>query len=178
MEEYIMKKVFKIFLYTNYKKEEDWLNLMSQKGWNLTKKKFFIYYFDDDNTLYTYKKCYLSVKKEKEILKALMMDQKIKIELLCRNGHWYYFRRKSELGEYEAFNDYNLEIFFLTGLRNYMVLMLTFLALFFEFTFGMFQSDLRNTIYLGIYLGIALIICVNFIPALKRLIFLKKVSKK
>ena len=59
-----------------------------------------------------------------------------------------------------------------------MVLMLTFLALFFEFTFGMFQSDLRNTIYLGIYLGIALIICVNLIPALKRLIFLKKVSKK
>lgn len=35
-----MKKVFKMFLYTNYKKEEEWLNLMSQKGGILVRKNF------------------------------------------------------------------------------------------------------------------------------------------
>lgn len=169
-----MKKVFKMFLYTNYKKEEEWLDLMSQKGWNLSKKKFFIYYFENDNTSYIYKKCFLSIRKEKEILKSLIMDQEIKIELLCKDGHWYYFRRKRELGNYELFSDYNLEISFLTALSNYMILILTLLMLFFEFTFGIFQNGLRNMIYLGIYIGISLIICVHFIPALKRLIYLKK----
>ena len=173
MEENIMKKVFKVFLYTNYKKEEEWLDLMSLNGWNLTKKKFFIYYFENSNIPYMYKKCYLSIKKEKEI-KKLIIDQKINIELLCRNGHWYYFRRNSELGKCELFNDYNLEISFLTSLRNNMILMLTILMLFFEFTFGIFQSDLKNIIYFGIYIGIAFMICINFIPAIKRLIYLKK----
>lgn len=169
-----MKKVFKMFLYTNYKKEEKWLDLMSQNGWNLTKKKFFIYYFEKDNTSYIYKKCYLSIRKEQELIKKMIMDQEIKIELLCGNGHWYYFRRKSELGNYELFNDSNLEISFLTSLNNYMILILTLLMLFFEFTFGIFQNGLRNEIYLGIYIGISLIICVNFIPAIKRLMYLKK----
>ena len=90
------------------------------------------------------------------------------------DGHWYYFRRKRELGNYELFTDYNLEISFLTALSNYMILILTLLMLFFEFTFGIFQNGLRNMIYLGIYIGISLIICVHFIPALKRLIYLKK----
>ena len=104
----------------------------------------------------------------------MIVDQEIKVELLCGNGHWYYFRRKRELGNYELFNDSNLEISFLTSLNNYMILILTLLMLFFEFTFGIFQNGLRNEIYLGIYIGISLIICVNFIPAIKRLMYLKK----
>ena len=47
-----MKKVFKMFLYTDYQKEEKWLNLMSQNGWNLLDKKGFIYYFISDNITY------------------------------------------------------------------------------------------------------------------------------
>lgn len=171
-----MKKIFRVFLYTNYKKEEKWLDSMSQNGWNFMKKKFFIYYFENDNTSYIYKKCYLPIRKEKEIIENLITNQENKVELLCRNGHWYYFRRNSALGQFELFNDYDSELSFLTSLRNCMIVILTLLMLFFELTFGIFQNHFLNALYIGIYLGISLIICINFIPALKRILYLKKDS--
>ncbi|MBS5111648.1 MAG: DUF2812 domain-containing protein [Coprobacillus cateniformis] len=173
-----MKKVFKMFLYTDYQKEEKWLNLMSQNGWNLLDKKGFIYYFISDNITYIYKKDCFPVNKKSDFIKDyLELNSDNGVVLFLKKGNWYYFRRDINRGSYDLYSDNESKLIYLGRIRNYMITILTFLAIFFEITFDKISSPIFNLIYILVYITITLFICLNFIPVVKEIISIEKTLK-
>lgn len=100
------KTVRKVFAVWDFDKEEEWLNSMAQEGWTLIKAGFCKYVFERTEPgeyiirleMHEYEKEYIS----------FMRDTGA--EYVGRVLQWLYFRKKTELGEFELFSDIDSRI--------------------------------------------------------------------
>ena len=91
------KKVTKWYWVWDYEKEELWLNAMAQEGWALQRVGFATYFFEKTEPgEYIVR---LECRKKDEGYVSFVTD--MGAEYIGRIAMWVYFRRKSELGEFE-----------------------------------------------------------------------------
>ena len=100
------KTLHKWFWVWEFEKEERWLNEMAQEGWALTCGGF---------CTYTFEKC----EPGEYIIRVETLDnssdfenfmEELGAESVGRCFRWGYFRRKSELGEFDMFSDIDSRI--------------------------------------------------------------------
>ena len=100
------KKLHKIFWVWEYEKEERWLNEMAQEGWALKKASFCTFVFE-------------KTEPGEYIIRVETLDNssdfenfmgELGAESVGRCFRWGYFRRKSELGEFDMFSDIDSRI--------------------------------------------------------------------
>ena len=106
MERKIVKKWFWVW---EFDKEEQWLNTMAQQGWVLDKVGFCRYEFIPCQPgEYTVR---LEMRSHDEAYLGFMADTGA--EYMGRMMKWIYFRRKTELGQFELFSDIDSRIAYL-----------------------------------------------------------------
>jgi len=86
------KRVFKIFFAWNEKKEQDWLESMSYKGWHLERVGFMNYLFEKGSPKgYVYRFDFkITFKDDQDDYLAIFED--LGWEFIDRFSSWYYFR--------------------------------------------------------------------------------------
>lgn len=108
------KTLHKWFWVWEFEKEEHWLNEMAQEGWALTCGGF---------CTYTFEKC----EPGEYIIRVETLDnssdfenfmEELGAESVGRCFRWGYFRRKSELGEFDMFSDMDSRIAHLNKIGN------------------------------------------------------------
>ena len=112
------KKVTKWYWVWDYEKEEIWLNAMAQEGWALQRVGFATYYFEKTEPgEYVVR---LECRKKDEGYVSFVTD--MGAEYVGRVAMWVYFRRKSDLGEFELNSDLDSRIDQLTTIGRTLVL--------------------------------------------------------
>jgi hypothetical protein len=98
-------KIRKIF--TNYEKEEKWLNKMAAKGLQLKKYTFCTYHFVEGIPgEYLYRLELLDqLPNHKESKEYIEFMEENKVELVDTYFRWVYFRKKTEDGAFEIYSD-------------------------------------------------------------------------
>lgn len=98
-------RVIKAFV--NYKKEEDWLNKMAQKGMHLVYYFFFLYVFEEgESGEYVYRLELLKNHPEHpESAAYLQFMEESGVECICTWMRWVYFRKKACEGGFEIYSD-------------------------------------------------------------------------
>lgn len=100
------KTMHKWFWVWEFEKEERWLNEMAQEGWSLKKASFCTYVFE-------------KTEPGEYIIRVETLDnssdfenfmEELGAESVGRCFRWGYFRRKSELGEFDMFSDIDSRI--------------------------------------------------------------------
>ena len=100
------KTIRKWFWVWDFEKEERWLNEMALQGWALEKVGFAKYHFAAcEPGEYTVR---LELREHDEAYLSFMRD--MGAEYIGRYAQWIYFRRKSELGEFDLFSDLDSRI--------------------------------------------------------------------
>ena len=100
------------------RKEELWLNAMAQEGWALQRVGFATYYFEKTEPgEYVVR---LECRKKDEGYVSFVTD--MGAEYVGRVAMWVYFRRKSDLGEFELNSDLDSRIDQLTTIGRTLVL--------------------------------------------------------
>lgn len=95
------KTIKKWFWVWEFDKEEQWLNTMAQSGWVLTKVGFASYTFAPcEPGAYTVR---LEMHERDEAYLAFM--EETGAEYIGRMTQWVYFRKKTELGDFNLFSD-------------------------------------------------------------------------
>lgn len=141
------KKVTKWFWVWDYEKEELWLNAMAQEGWALQRVGFATYYFEKTEPgEYVVR---LECRKKDEGYVSFVTD--MGAEYIGRIAMWVYFRRKSELGEFELNSDLDSRIEQLTTIGRMLLLV----------GVGNLLIGLSNLRYNGI--GVINLICAGFL---------------
>ncbi len=111
------KKVTKWFWVWDYEKEELWLNAMAQEGWALQRVGFCTYYFErTEPGEYIVR---LECRKKDEGYVSFVTD--MGAEYIGRVAMWIYFRRKSDLGEFELNSDLDSRIEQLTRIGRVLL---------------------------------------------------------
>ena len=111
------KIVIKWFWVWDYEKEELWLNAMAQEGWALQRVGFCTYYFEKTEPgEYIVR---LECRKRDEGYVSFLSD--MGAEYIGRVAMWVYFRRKSELGEFELNSDLDSRIDQLTKIGRVLL---------------------------------------------------------
>lgn len=101
-----IKTIYKCFLVWDFEKEEHWLNQMSHNGWVLVSVGLFRYTFERcapgeyiiRHEMRSYDYNYMSFMEETGA------------EYIGRVANWIYFRRKTELGQFDIFSDIDSKI--------------------------------------------------------------------
>ena len=141
------KKVTKWYWVWDYEKEELWLNAMAQEGWALQRVGFATYYFErTEPGEYVVR---LECRKKDEGYVSFVTD--MGAEYIGRIAMWVYFRRKSELGEFELNSDLDSRIDQLTKIGRMLLLV----------GVGNLLIGLSNLRYNGI--GVINLICAGFL---------------
>lgn len=141
------KKVTKWYWVWDYEKEELWLNAMAQEGWALQRVGFATYYFErTEPGEYVVR---LECRKKDEGYVSFVMD--MGAEYIGRIAMWVYFRRKTELGEFELNSDLDSRIEQLTRIGRMLLLV----------GIGNLLIGLSNLRYNGI--GVVNLICAGFL---------------
>ena len=141
------KKVTKWYWVWDYEKEELWLNAMAQEGWALQRVGFATYYFEKTEPgEYIVR---LECRKKDEGYVSFVTD--MGAEYIGRIAMWVYFRRKSELGEFELNSDLDSRIDQLTIINRMLLLV----------GVGNLLIGLSNLRYNGI--GVINLICAGFL---------------
>ena len=112
------KTVTKWFWVWDFEKEEDWLNEMAMEGWALVSVGFLTYTFERCEPgeyiirleMHGYDDSYLS----------FMED--MGAEYIGRVFKWIYFRRASELGQFDIFSDIDSKIAHLKNIYTMILL--------------------------------------------------------
>lgn len=100
------KTLHKWFWVWEFEKEERWLNEMAQEGWALKKASFCTFVFE-------------KTEPGEYIIRVEMIDnspnfqsfmEELGAEAVGKCANWAYFRRKSELGEFDMFSDIDSRI--------------------------------------------------------------------
>ena len=100
------KVIHRLFWVWNFEKEERWLNTMAQSGWVLTKVGFCTYHFAPCQPgEYT-----IRLEMHAPDSEYLRFMGEIGAEYIGRMVQWVYFRRKTELGEFDLFSDLDSKI--------------------------------------------------------------------
>ena len=141
------KKVTKWYWVWDYEKEELWLNTMAQEGWALQRVGFATYYFEKTEPgEYIVR---LECRKKDEGYVSFVTD--MGAEYIGRIAMWVYFRRKSELGEFELNGDLDSRIDQLTKIGRMLLLVGA----------GNLLIGLSNLRYNGI--GVINLLCAGFL---------------
>ena len=141
------KKVTKWYWVWDYEKEELWLNAMAQEGWALQRVGFATYYFErTEPGEYIVR---LECRKKDEGYVSFVTD--MGAEYIGRIAMWVYFRRKSDLGEFELNSDLDSRIDQLTIINRMLLLV----------GVGNLLIGLSNLRYNGI--GVINLICAGFL---------------
>ena len=141
------KKVTKWYWVWDYEKEELWLNTMAQEGWALQRVGFATYYFEKTEPgEYIVR---LECRKKDEGYVSFVTD--MGAEYVGRIAMWVYFRRKTELGEFELNGDLDSRIDQLTKIGRMLLLVGA----------GNLLIGLSNLRYNGI--GVINLICAGFL---------------
>ena len=141
------KKVTKWYWVWDYEKEELWLNAMAQEGWALQRVGFATYYFEKTEPGgYIVR---LECRKKDEGYVSFVTD--MGAEYIGRIAMWVYFRRKSELGEFELNSDLDSRIDQLTKIGRMLL----------GVGVGNLLIGLSNLRYNGI--GVINLICAGFL---------------
>ena len=141
------KKVTKWYWVWDYEKEELWLNAMAQEGWALQRVGFATYYFEKTEPgEYIVR---LECRKKDEGYVSFVTD--MGAEYIGRIAMWVYFRRKSELGEFELNSDLDSRIDQLTIINRMLLLV----------GVGNLLIGLSNLRYNGV--GVINFICAGFL---------------
>lgn len=131
--------VYKLFIATQYEKEEKWLNEMSAKGFALIWAGLCKYVFEDEEPgKYTYKIELLNhLPAAQESRSYLLFLEDTGIEHVASIIRWVYLRKKSADGPFDLYSDVSstikyfrrLQVFFLSlmilefifGIQNFMI---------------------------------------------------------
>ncbi len=141
------KKVTRWYWVWDYEKEELWLNAMAQEGWALQRVGFATYYFErTEPGEYVVR---LECRKKDEGYVSFVTD--MGAEYIGRIARWVYFRRKTELGEFELNGDLDSRIDQLTRIGRMLLLV----------GIGNLLIGLSNLRYNGI--GVINLICAGFL---------------
>ena len=141
------KKVTKWYWVWDYEKEELWLNAMAQEGWALQRVGFCTYYFErTEPGEYIVR---LECRKKDEGYVSFVTD--MGAEYIGRIAMWVYFRRKSELGEFELNSDLDSRIDQLTKIGRMLL----------GVGVGNLLIGLSNLRYNGI--GVINLLCAGFL---------------
>lgn len=141
------KKVTKWYWVWDYEKEELWLNAMAQEGWALQRVGFATYWFErTEPGEYIVR---LECRKKDEGYVSFVTD--MGAEYVGRIAMWVYFRRKTELGEFELNGDLDSRIEQLTTIGRMLLLV----------GIGNLLIGLSNLRYNGI--GVVNLICAGFL---------------
>ena len=141
------KKVTKWYWVWDYEKEELWLNAMAQEGWALQRVGFATYFFEKTEPgEYIVR---LECRKKDEGYVSFVTD--MGAEYIGRIAMWVYFRRKSELGEFELNSDLDSRIDQLTKIGRMLL----------GVGVGNLLIGLSNLRYNGI--GVINLICAGFL---------------
>lgn len=99
------KRVFKI--YSNYEKEEVWLNQMAAEGWHCIDYVFGRYTFEKGEPgEYTYRIQLLENHlKHPDSISYLQFLEDAGIEMVATHVRWIYLRKKTASGSFELFSD-------------------------------------------------------------------------
>jgi len=96
-----LKKIRKWFWVWEFEEEEQWLNQMAESGWALEKVGFAVYYFRlCVPGAYTIR---IEMRDHDESYLGFMKE--LDAEYVGRMAKWIYFRRKTELGDFQIFSD-------------------------------------------------------------------------
>mgnify|MGYP004595494347 CR=1 FL=1 len=113
------KTLHKLFWVWEFEKEERWLNEMAQEGWALQNAGF---------CTYTFEKC----EPGEYIVRLEMIDnsqsfqsfmEELGAEGVGKCVRWAYFRRKTELGEFDMFSDIDSRISHLNQIGKMLFLL-------------------------------------------------------
>ncbi len=106
--------VRKWFWVWDFEKEERWLNEMAMQGWALVGVGFCTYHFEKTEPgAYTIR---LEMHDQDEGYLAFMRETGA--EYLGRVVKWIYFRKRSELGQFDLFSDLDSRINHLKNIRR------------------------------------------------------------
>jgi Protein of unknown function (DUF2812). len=135
--------VHKVFLSTQYEKEEQWINEMSAKGLALIAVGFFKYIFEDETPgKYSYKLELLNkLPSSVESNSYLTFLEDTGIKHIGSIFWWVYLRKRTEDGPFDLYSDIASKLKYLRRLRIFFI-MLTIL----EFVVG-FQNIMIGTFY-------------------------------
>lgn len=103
-----MKKiVYKWFWSWHLEKEEQWLNDMSKQGWQLENVSLFKYTFKKDSqNEYLYRIEMLDTAlKDNDRQEYIELVEETGAQKIANLGNWIYFRKKTELGDFNLFSD-------------------------------------------------------------------------
>lgn len=96
-----LKKVRKWFWIWQFEEEEQWLNQMADSGWVLEKLGFAVYYFRPCEPGAYIIRTEMRNKDEDYV----NFVESTGAEYVGRMAKWIFFRRKTELGEFQLFSD-------------------------------------------------------------------------
>ena len=155
------KRVFKI--YTNYEKEETWLNEMAASGWHCVDYLFGRYLFEKGEPgAYIYRIQLLEYyTNHAESATYLEFLEDAGVEVIASHTRWVYLRKKAADGPFELFSDKESRI----AHYKRIIYMLLPIALF-NFLFGTL-GHVRPINALN--LGAALLLAVPIISYFQRL---------
>ena len=112
-----IKRIVKWYWVWDYEKEETWLNAMAQEGWALQRVGFCTYYFEKTEPgEYVVR---LECRKRDEEYVSFLSD--MGAEYIGRVVMWVYFRRKSEMGEFELNSDLDSRIEQLSNINRILL---------------------------------------------------------
>lgn len=123
------KTVVKVFLVSQYRKEEEWLNEMDSKGWHLKKLGFGYYQFTKgDPGKYQYAMEWLD-DDEKKRKDYLALIEEYGIELVETFGLWGYFRRPKQAEPFRLFSDAESMMGYKNRMKKRLIPILILLAI-------------------------------------------------
>ena len=111
------KKVFRWFWVWQFEEEELWLNSMAAEGWTLCRVGFCTFYFErTEPGAYIVRE---EFRKRDVAYESFLRE--MGAEYIGRMAMWVYFRRKSELGEFELNSDLDSRIQHLNNICRILV---------------------------------------------------------
>ena len=107
-----MKKIFCKAMFSNFEKEESWLNEMAAKGYNYTDNFIFRYAFEEGKPgEYTYRIILLEKHHNHyESHKVIKFIEETGAECVYATMGWAYFRKKTADGPFEIYTDPSAKI--------------------------------------------------------------------
>lgn len=100
------EKLIKCKLYFDKDKEEQWLNEMADKGWNMKKSCLGIYIFEhSDKRQYTYRIDILPEDEQEKEEYLTFLKEEGDIEIVQQRLFWVVLRKLSDKGVFELYSD-------------------------------------------------------------------------
>lgn len=174
-----MKK-YKWFFVWNYEKEENWINEMSKKGFQLTKVGFAQYWFKKDVINYTYRIELLQNDiRSKEANDYIDFLNDVDIDVAAVFSNYIYLRKQGEL---ELFSDNSSKTTYLLRIRNLILkslfplssICIVYSIISINSTFNLFTRSIFFTLAFGFVISLFLLLIYGVFKIQSKLNSLKE----